>query len=227
MDRSAKIALAFFVVFGGTVAALSFRREAHQPRPSEFQAGQTLVLRNHPGSASADRDGTEGNGDSRMPGEESLPSAQPITEAARILRPLESGEPPPLARVYPDTSVPETSRWGTSIGLGLPPAARSVGSLRTHKIADGDTLEALAERYLGSAERSQEIYEANRDSLPSPQLLPIGAELRIPSGDGDRAIIPAEANPGMGDGEPPAGGGASERPLVPIRQDVSAPRLEK
>ena len=42
---------------------------------------------------------------------------------------------------------------------------------RTHKIVDGDTLPALAERYLGSAD-PHEIFAANRDVLSDPELLP-------------------------------------------------------
>jgi nucleoid-associated protein YgaU len=51
---------------------------------------------------------------------------------------------------------------------------------RTHRIADGDSLVTLAERYLGSPDRALEIFEANRDVLSHPQLLPIGTELKIP-----------------------------------------------
>lgn len=51
----------------------------------------------------------------------------------------------------------------------------------THRIADGDTLSGLAERYLGSSQRFAEIFDANRDHLASPDLLPIGVELRIPA----------------------------------------------
>ena len=53
----------------------------------------------------------------------------------------------------------------------------------THKIIDGDSLALLAERYLGSASRAMEIYEANRDVLAHPGILPIGAELKIPRAD--------------------------------------------
>ena len=49
-----------------------------------------------------------------------------------------------------------------------------------HKVVDGDTLATLAERYLGCADRAAEIYQLNRDRLLSPELLPIGVELRIP-----------------------------------------------
>jgi nucleoid-associated protein YgaU len=50
-----------------------------------------------------------------------------------------------------------------------------------HKVADGDTLTGLAERYLGNGNRFIEIYELNRDALASPDLLPIGVELKIPA----------------------------------------------
>lgn len=52
---------------------------------------------------------------------------------------------------------------------------------RRHRIVDGDTLDRLAEKYLGDAERAQEIYEANRGLLVDPSLLPIGEKLIIPS----------------------------------------------
>jgi nucleoid-associated protein YgaU len=50
-----------------------------------------------------------------------------------------------------------------------------------HKVADGDTLTELAHHYLGSPDRWRELYEYNRDVLANPELLPIGAELRIPT----------------------------------------------
>ena len=54
------------------------------------------------------------------------------------------------------------------------------GEWRLHRVADGDTLTSLAERYLGDRSRHQEIYELNRELLPDPNVLPIGAELRLP-----------------------------------------------
>jgi nucleoid-associated protein YgaU len=49
-----------------------------------------------------------------------------------------------------------------------------------HVVANGDTLEKLAERYLGDAGRALEIFDLNRDQLSNPHLLPIGVELRVP-----------------------------------------------
>jgi hypothetical protein len=60
------------------------------------------------------------------------------------------------------------------------PAPEEAAELRTHIVADGDSLERLASRYLSDPQRSREIYELNRDVLSAPDLLPIGAELKIP-----------------------------------------------
>jgi nucleoid-associated protein YgaU len=54
------------------------------------------------------------------------------------------------------------------------------GEPRTHIVVDGDSLERLAARYLDDPRRALEIYQANRELLTSPDLLPIGAELKIP-----------------------------------------------
>ena len=49
-----------------------------------------------------------------------------------------------------------------------------------HVVANGDTLEKLADRYLNDAGRALEIFDLNRDQLSNPHLLPIGVELRVP-----------------------------------------------
>ncbi len=72
---------------------------------------------------------------------------------------------------------------------GRPPAAR------THRIADGDSLAALAEQYLGNPERAPEIFAANRDVLSNPQLLPIGTELKIPPQNRPAEQPPAGQHP--------------------------------
>ena len=56
----------------------------------------------------------------------------------------------------------------------------SEAPLRTHIVRDGDTLTALAERYLDDPAREWEIFQENGDQLSSPELLPIGAILKIP-----------------------------------------------
>ena len=102
-----------------------------------------------------------------------------------IVTPTDQLAPPPeLPKSYPgsfpDSSQPASTRWGTSLSHLLPETASAPP---THKIIDGDTLASLAERYLGSASRAMEIYEANRSVLASPQELTIGVELKIPRAD--------------------------------------------
>jgi LysM domain len=76
-----------------------------------------------------------------------------------------------------------------------------------HKIADGDTLSKLAATYLDGSDRYLEIFELNRDVLTSPDLLPIGRELKIP---------PRHAKPparGLRDTETPSSEPQLEPPL--------------
>ncbi len=63
----------------------------------------------------------------------------------------------------------------------MPTVARSADGPKVHKIIDGDTLADLAAQYLGTPKRAREIFEANRDILTDPELLPIGVELKIPA----------------------------------------------
>jgi nucleoid-associated protein YgaU len=52
---------------------------------------------------------------------------------------------------------------------------------RVHVVHEGDSLDRLAKRYLGDEGRALEIYDANRELLKNPHVLPLGAELRIPA----------------------------------------------
>ena len=83
---------------------------------------------------------------------------------------------------------------------------------RWHTLEDGDTLAELAVRYLGDAGRWQEIYDANRDVLLEPDVLPLGRRLRIPPREGRPASSPAKEAPveeSFSEEEEPG-------PLVPI-----------
>jgi hypothetical protein len=62
------------------------------------------------------------------------------------------------------------------------------GGPRRHVIVDGDSLEKLAGRYLDDPQRSNEIFQANRELLASPDLLPIGTEIVIPDRSVPRAL---------------------------------------
>jgi len=57
-----------------------------------------------------------------------------------------------------------------------PPAPAAI----TYVVKPGDTLYSLAGRFYGDSKLWRLIYDANRDRIPSPQLMKAGTELRIP-----------------------------------------------
>ncbi|HUT08978.1 MAG TPA: LysM domain-containing protein [Thermoguttaceae bacterium] len=197
MDHSVKIAAASSVLVGGILLALVFRHESPPTGQSATRDGERLVLRetmdSPPEGGGRAGDPTGAPGDIQSSG-----------QGATVVTPMRTGTPPNLARDYPGN--PTTAAWGTP--MGLPPVVSEDDSPRTHRIVDGDSLANLAQRYLGSADRALEIYEANRDVLPSPQVLPIGDELTIPPRDG----VPGPALP-------PAGP-IDLGPLMPIPRDL-------
>ena len=58
--------------------------------------------------------------------------------------------------------------------------AESRGPMKVIVVRPGDTLGTLAAKYLGDALKWKVIYEANRDRLSDPDIVPVGMRLRIP-----------------------------------------------
>ena len=56
----------------------------------------------------------------------------------------------------------------------------SSGGGRTIRVEPGDTLGIIALRVYGDARKWRDIYEANRDRLDNPDLVPAGITLRLP-----------------------------------------------
>lgn len=54
------------------------------------------------------------------------------------------------------------------------------GEVRIHTVAEGDSLSRISMRYYGTANRWQEVYNANRDVLQGSNTLRVGMQLRIP-----------------------------------------------
>lgn len=102
------------------------------------------------------------------------PRARPEKGAAG---PHASGQPP--GQRAPRPGAPPAAPNSTS-SRAAPEKERK---FRRHVLQDGDTLAQLADRYLGAGGRFLEIYEANRTVLTSPDLLPVGATIRIPIDD--------------------------------------------
>jgi nucleoid-associated protein YgaU len=181
MDRGAKIILASAVLTAGIAAALLFRNPTTRVGSSEPRRQDALVLRQNVGPDGSDASIT-GRPTVRIEAKsrEGETSAESDAMPA-ILTPMDPGEPPPqLARSYPRAQAAAPPYSPDRFISTWDRRRRAPGRARTHKIVDGDTLAALAEKYLGNPNRHLEIYEANRDRLPAPELLPIGVELTIP-----------------------------------------------
>ena len=181
MNRGVRIVLALSIVVGGTGAAMLFRREGTSTANAPPGATEPpLVLRDR---SSAESPGVFVREFPLLPPRFSQADMRqsPPTGAdkpATIVTPVRiEGSPPSLPKDYPGA---EPSNWGAPMTLGPPPTAPPAKLVR-HKIIDGDTLPSLAKRYLGDKERYREIFEINRDVLSSPELLPIGRQLKIPA----------------------------------------------
>ncbi len=199
MQQRKRIIVALAVLLAGGAVAWQFRK-AVAPHQDWVSGGSlppsSMEFLPPVGPATAPSVGSVSQRPVRTPQPKPLtdpgPGAPPTT--ARLPQFVETAKP----QAPPDASVPQLS---TSFAGSLPHEARPVsptpefdhpdaptkffggdapGEQPTHKITDGDTLIRLAERYLGSGDRWRELYDYNRDVLSAPDLLPLGAELRIP-----------------------------------------------
>ncbi len=85
---------------------------------------------------------------------------------------LDGQQPPPLA-----------VSWSAPTGHQAPTAARMMPPAlvpATYTIRDGDDLTAIATRFYGHPAAAAAVWSANRETVPDPDLLPIGVELRLP-----------------------------------------------
>jgi nucleoid-associated protein YgaU len=60
------------------------------------------------------------------------------------------------------------------------PAAATTTTTTTYTVQSGDTLSAIAKRFLGNANDYMEIFNANRDQLTDPDKIKPGQVLKIP-----------------------------------------------
>ncbi len=121
---------------------------------------------------------------SNQPGRDAADQPRP---ARRTFELTNLAPPPPLPIAFQPSAASEPSppgNWRPS-SRATPPLPRPAPTYarqqpRLYRLRDGDTLENVAERYLGSASRAAELFEANRDVLARPDLLPVGKSILIP-----------------------------------------------
>ncbi len=110
--------------------------------------------------------------------------APPPTDSPAVPIPLHNSEWDVASNDSPTVRRSTTDATTTTTGKG-----------RTHTVVDGETLSSIAGKYLGSQARYQEVFQANRDQLKSPNDLKIGMKLAIP----DRAETrPTSSSRGSG-----------------------------
>lgn len=133
--------------------------------------------------------------------------------------------PPPdlLDAEGPPPAVPWAAREFSPAAAGPAPSASAgvAGDLTvpaTYRVRDGDDLGTIAGRFYGHPAAAAAIWAANRDTLPQPDLLPIGVELRLPppwAVGADRRRVPGAIEPAAYARPVAAGGAAGIEPRSP------------
>src|SRR5690606_34169520 len=96
---------------------------------------------------------------------------------------------PPIP--LPEDDTPAASNEpNTGTAATNPSRSTPSENLKTHVVQSGDTLSGIAQKYLGSSARFEEIYEANRDLLKNPNDLRVGMKLKIPPRERTADVAP-------------------------------------
>jgi nucleoid-associated protein YgaU len=215
VQRRNKLIVVAAVLAVGTALALEFRKTAADPSaaasgapsqaPAPGDSAVSDVAASQPTAPTEQKTAFDGGIQPNVDR-----AAAPAGSSA-ALGPITAGAPQPTV-ASPSAGLPRSDLPMVDLN---PPE-------RTHKIVDGDTLPGLAQRYLGRGDRYQELFECNRDVLKNPEILPIGAELRIPSSsslppadNGAASLAPLPS--------PPATAETSSPPLVPLPKTPVAP----
>lgn len=85
----------------------------------------------------------------------------------------------PIARA-PQPGRPVTEPAPTAPTQPQPTAVNTPTIPATHTVVKGDTLTRISQKYYGTQNRWREIYNYNRDVLPTPSALKIGVKLKLP-----------------------------------------------
>lgn len=163
----------------GLVLSLPFRRSA-PPVPTSDRIASDLVLVDRENGLAVQATGAQ---EARSAVAEKVTGVLSLTDSAAPPAP-DRWSPPPRPNPFPGAAPENASRSSPerspaeAEGEGLWPDVAL--PTRKHRVVDGDSLARLAQRYWGDSQRWLQLYEANRDVLSSPDVLPIGTVLDIP-----------------------------------------------
>ncbi len=94
--------------------------------------------------------------------------------------------PPPPARgaptpaTTPGRGTPTPGTPSSASTRGAPPPVAASAGPRTYPVVKGDTLSNISNKMYGTPNRWQEIFNANRDQLSTPNAMKPGQVLKIP-----------------------------------------------
>jgi TPR repeat protein/chromosome segregation ATPase len=137
------------------------RRELESARATQARAAEAFAAQERERSATIGQLRTENAALAARLGQ-AQGTLDQIAAAARLGTPaatIASGGPAPTAR---------------------PSAPAGGAEVRYHTVVEGDSLSRISLRYYGTANRWQEIFQANRDVLQGSSALRVGQQLRIP-----------------------------------------------
>ena len=178
-----RVLLGLSIIAGGVCASLPFRREVPGPLPpsgAPVPAAEAVTPLLTQSLSSGKPSPYLDDGSQRFGGDPASGlGGMALAEEVPAL-PREQVHSSPMLPVSFQVKDPEQNRldpWQPA-RLEEGPA----GPPREYRIRKLDTLEDLAERFLGSKDRADEIFAANRGVLQDRHILPLGEVLRIPAG---------------------------------------------
>lgn len=192
--RAKHLVCAAGVLGAGVLAALPFRQPARNTGPPSASMPHDLTLRQADVLLEASPAGDESPAvDLYAQYDGAIRPIQPAAFSGAMRPSLEDlGPPPELPIAFaPAAENPLSSNSSWQRPDAAPGWLEKQLRPRQYKLRDGDTLEELAERLLGSRSRAGEIFQANRDVLTAPDLLPVGVTIVIPPRLGADDLEPA------------------------------------
>jgi nucleoid-associated protein YgaU len=179
--RASRFFVALAILFIGFCAALPFRRAASlattsQPARAPLPLDLTLRKPDAPLELAPRSDISPATGLESAGGHFTHGTGRSLT-SLRTLDPSSVVPTPALPMSFQsDAASSARSDWRPE-PLARP---RPQSKPRPYRLRDGDTLEKIAERFLDDRARAAEIFEANRDVLARPDLLPVGVTIMLP-----------------------------------------------